>query len=163
MKKSLFVITILMLTAAVAMACGDATKGSASACTKSASTACATSGEVTATLTDATIKDGETVTFNVSNVTCMGCVKHITQTLTKMDGVGKVDVSLENGTAVVNYDPKKVEPKTMMASIIKAGYPTTIAAPETEETQMSTDKKNCDPKACAKMGCKPSDCTKKGD
>lgn len=89
---------------------------------------------------------GEVVTLNVSNMTCGGCVSHVTKTLTAVEGVSDVKVSLENGTAVVNYDAAKIETKALTAAVVKAGYPATLA--ETTDVTTTKSLKGCDPKGC---------------
>ena len=115
----------------------------------------------TATAQKITAKEGEEiVVLNVSKVTCGGCVKHVTQTLTAIDGVSDVLVSLEDGTATIAYAKAKVKPEMLTAAVIKAGYPTTVAGADNEKAQ------SCDPKACKAKGCDPTACglkTKSGD
>lgn len=100
---------------------------------------------------------GQIVTLNVSNMTCGGCVSHVSKTLTAVEGVSDVKVNLENGTAVVNYDASKIETKALTAAVVKAGYPATLA--ETANVKSTKSMSGCDPKACgSKKACNPKAC-----
>jgi copper chaperone CopZ len=112
-----------------------------------------------ATTTEAKATDGDTFTLAVSNMTCGACVKHVTKTLTDVEGVKDVTVSLEDGTAEVVYDADKVKADELAQTVTKAGYPAKLAvANETEGTATATKagcsktcgsaKKKCDPTAC---------------
>jgi copper chaperone CopZ len=119
--------------------------------------------EVTTAAAKAT--DGETITLSVSNMTCGSCVNHVTKTLSEVEGVKDVTVSLEKGTAEVICDAGKVKGDELAQVVTKAGYPTKLAvATETVETSTATKashkcastcgskaKKNCDPSACGNM------------
>lgn len=63
-----------------------------------------------------------TVTLGISGMTCGGCVRSVTNVLTALDGVAKADVSLEQRSAVVDYDPEKVGIEQLKRSIVQAGY-----------------------------------------
>ena len=64
----------------------------------------------------------ETVTLGISGMTCGGCVRSVTNVLKAQDGVAKADVSLEKNTAVVEYDPGKVEVAQLKRSVEEAGF-----------------------------------------
>ena len=101
---------------------------------------------------------GQIVTLNVSNMTCGGCVNQVTKSLATIEGVNDVQVSLEDGTAVVTYNAAKIETKALTAAIVKAGFPAKIV----ESANVTSAKKlvGCDPKACGtnKKGCNPKAC-----
>ncbi|MEK7877642.1 MAG: heavy-metal-associated domain-containing protein, partial [Pseudomonadota bacterium] len=50
----------------------------------------------------------QTVTLNISGMTCGGCVRGVTSVLNALDGVVKADVSLDKQCAVVDYDAAKM-------------------------------------------------------
>ena len=64
----------------------------------------------------------EGITYNVSAMTCPNCVRTVTESLRKLNGVESVTVSLEDGTAVVRpgfgYSNEKV-----LESLGEAGHP----------------------------------------
>jgi len=64
----------------------------------------------------------KTVTLGISGMTCGGCVRSVTNVLTALDGVAKADVSLENRSAVVDYDPGKVAVDQLKRSVVEAGF-----------------------------------------
>ncbi len=135
---SIFVITMaaFFLIAGAAVAgpgCGSKAAKTASSCGDKAETA---------SLAKATDGD-KTVVLNVSNMTCNGCVSHISKTLAKVDGVNDVKVSLEDNTATVAYNAEKIDASALSAVVVKAGYPATVAG---------ADGKVCADKASA-SGC----------
>ena len=64
----------------------------------------------------------QTVTLAISGMTCGGCVRSVTNVLKALDGVAKADVSLENKSAVVDYDPGKVQLEQLKRSVAEAGF-----------------------------------------
>ena len=63
-----------------------------------------------------------TTTINVKGMTCSGCVASVERVLHALDGVGKVDVSLERGEATVEFDATRVKLEDLHAAIEDAGY-----------------------------------------
>jgi len=66
----------------------------------------------------------ENVTFNVSGMTCQGCVASVTRVLKAVPGVSDVVVSLP-GSAKVAYDPMRTTLPVLKAAIADAGYDVT--------------------------------------
>ena len=64
----------------------------------------------------------ETVTMNVSGMTCGGCVASVTRVLKAVPGVESVDVTLQPGQATVRYDAAKVAVPALKDAIEGAGY-----------------------------------------
>ena len=64
----------------------------------------------------------ETMTIKVGGMTCGGCVASVTRVLAALDGVTKVDVSLEQGKAVVEVDAVKVCREHLLQAIEDAGF-----------------------------------------
>ena len=56
----------------------------------------------------------------------MSCVASVKRSLTKIDGVSKADVSLEQAEAVVTYDDAKTGIEAMLKATKDAGYPSTL-------------------------------------
>jgi copper chaperone CopZ len=93
---------------------------------------------------------GKTTMLNVSNMTCGGCVSHVTKTLGEIDGVNDVTVSLDKGTAEVVYDADKIQPAMLTAAVVKAGYPAKLADADMTDAKTADAKSGkCDPAACA--------------
>jgi len=63
----------------------------------------------------------ENVTFNVSGMTCEGCVASVTRVLKAVPGVCDVVVSLP-GSAKVAYDATRTTLPVLKAAIEDAGY-----------------------------------------
>ena len=59
----------------------------------------------------------ETVTIQITGMTCSGCVRSITKVLNSVPGVEKAEVSLEKENAVVTFDKTKTNADTLIAAI----------------------------------------------
>jgi copper chaperone CopZ len=68
----------------------------------------------------------ETVTLEVSGMTCDGCVNTVTKSLEGLEGVQEAKVTLEPPQAIVKYFPKKVTVDQMNAGIKDKGYESKI-------------------------------------
>lgn len=64
----------------------------------------------------------ETAIVNIKGMTCMGCVNSVKRVLQAVNGVDKVDVTLDPGQARVEYDPAAAGPAQFRAAIEDAGY-----------------------------------------
>jgi copper chaperone len=64
----------------------------------------------------------QTVTLEISGMTCGGCVRSVGNVLKALDGVAKAEVSLEKRSAVVDYDPGKVGIAELKRSVEGAGF-----------------------------------------
>jgi copper chaperone CopZ len=94
--------------------------------------------------------ESKTIMLNVSNMTCGGCVSHVTKSLGAVDGVSDVTVSLDKGTAEVVYDAHKVQPAMLTAAVVKAGYPAKLTDADMADAKTANVKSGkCDPAACA--------------
>lgn len=63
-----------------------------------------------------------TRTFRVDGMTCGGCVRSVTNAVTRVAGVSRVEVSLENKAATVEFDAAAVAPAAIVAAIEAAGF-----------------------------------------
>nr|MBS0037495.1 heavy-metal-associated domain-containing protein [Saprospiraceae bacterium] len=52
--------------------------------------------------------DGITATMEVGEMSCMSCVKKVTDALSDLDGVANITVSLEDELATFDYDPEVI-------------------------------------------------------
>jgi len=64
----------------------------------------------------------QTVTLEISGMTCGGCVRSVGNVLNALDGVVKAEVSLEKRNAVVAFDPAKVGVEQLKRSVEEAGF-----------------------------------------
>lgn len=62
------------------------------------------------------------VTFAVKGMTCNGCVEKVTKTLNNAKGVVSSKVSLENETAVVEFDKTKISVEEIEKSFKDSPY-----------------------------------------
>ncbi|RPD90401.1 copper chaperone [Neisseria weixii] len=64
----------------------------------------------------------ESITLNVKGMTCGGCVKSVTRILENTDGVAKAEVSLENKSAVIEFDATKTNVDALIEAIEDGGF-----------------------------------------
>ena len=64
----------------------------------------------------------ETITLDIKGMTCGGCVANVQRVLKALDGVDKVDVSLEREQATIRYVPGRVNPAHLRSVVEDAGY-----------------------------------------
>lgn len=69
-----------------------------------------------------------TSTLNIQGMTCGGCVKSVTAALQREEGVSKVDVSLADGTARVDYDPDVTTPQALAELVNDIGFEASSAS-----------------------------------
>jgi copper ion binding protein len=75
-----------------------------------------------------------TSVFKVEGMTCGGCEAGVRLSVTKLDGVEKVEASYEKGRATVTYDAAKVTPEEIVAAIEGLGYKAVLEKPaDTDE------------------------------
>lgn len=67
-----------------------------------------------------------TVTLAVPGMNCSACPLTIKKALTKVDGVTKVDVSLDDLQAVVTFDDAKATVAALTKATKDAGYPSSV-------------------------------------
>lgn len=68
-------------------------------------------------------------TFEVAGMSCGSCVRHVSETLRRIDGV--TVQSVEVGSADVSFDPAKVNPEAIATALTAEGYPATLRASDT--------------------------------
>jgi mercuric ion binding protein len=68
----------------------------------------------------------QTVTLAVPDMTCSACPLTVKAALTKVDGVTKVEASLENKEAVVTFDDAKTSIAALTKATANAGYPSSV-------------------------------------
>ncbi|WP_141260585.1 heavy-metal-associated domain-containing protein [Komagataeibacter diospyri] len=64
----------------------------------------------------------ETITLNISGMTCDGCASKVVRALEAVDGVSMVEVSLEQGKAFITYDGRTTNPEDLFAAVDDAGF-----------------------------------------
>lgn len=64
----------------------------------------------------------ETTMVKIKGMTCMGCVRSVTNVLQGIAGVSSVEVSLEPAQATIQYDAAKTGVNQFKAAIMEAGY-----------------------------------------
>jgi P-type Cu+ transporter len=71
-------------------------------------------------------KEGTMTTFNVKDMTCGMCVKHVTKAVQAVEPGAEVKVDLATGKVEVSPTPK--DPSALAKAITEAGYPAQVAA-----------------------------------
>lgn len=64
--------------------------------------------------------------LNVEGMSCQHCVAHVTQALEAVEGISRVEVSLEDASAIVEFDGA-VPDEALIAAVKNAGYEASIA------------------------------------
>jgi len=64
----------------------------------------------------------ETLTLNVTGMTCGGCENAVKRGLARLDGVGEVTASHADARVVVTFDPNRVSPDEIRTRIGAMGY-----------------------------------------
>ncbi len=65
----------------------------------------------------------QTVTLNVSGMTCPACPITVKRALEKVPGVSKVDVRFEKKQVLVTFDDAKTNTDALVKATTNAGYP----------------------------------------
>ena len=60
--------------------------------------------------------------LKVEGMTCQHCVQTVTETVGKMAGVEKVDVSLEQKEVTINFDELQTQTEAISVQIVEAGF-----------------------------------------
>ena len=68
----------------------------------------------------------QTLSFDVSGMTCGGCTGSVQRTLSKLDGISQAEVTLSPGVATVVADPARVTPAQIELAITQLGYPAKV-------------------------------------
>ncbi len=68
----------------------------------------------------------QTVTLEVSGMTCASCPYIVKQTLAAVEGVTAVEVSFAEKSAVVTYDDSKTEVAALTAATGDMGFPSAV-------------------------------------
>lgn len=66
------------------------------------------------------VKKMEKITLHVEGMMCMHCVKHVEDALKKVDGVKKVDVSLDKKEAII--EGENLNKEELIKAIVASGY-----------------------------------------
>ncbi len=64
----------------------------------------------------------ETIVFNVTGMSCMGCVNSVRNLLAGVDGTGDTRIDLASGRVEVDYDPLRTQPDQLKQTIEDGGY-----------------------------------------
>lgn len=62
------------------------------------------------------------IKLEVGGMTCMGCVKNVTNALKELDGVSNIDVSLQDNEAKLTIDESKIDVQTVVDKLEDIGF-----------------------------------------
>lgn len=62
------------------------------------------------------------VKMSIDGMTCMACVANVKKTIGELEGVERVEVSLEKKQAIVTYFSAKIEPQKIQDAVSKRGF-----------------------------------------
>ena len=69
-----------------------------------------------------------TLDLSITGMTCGSCVRHVTEALRGVSGVGEAQVDLQGGRATVAYDPATATAEQMVQVVEEAGYQAAVAS-----------------------------------
>jgi copper chaperone CopZ len=64
--------------------------------------------------------------YQIDKMTCGSCIGNIEKTLSRLAGIGAVEVNLTSGRGRVTYDPDTIDSKSIGEAISGAGYPASL-------------------------------------
>ncbi len=64
----------------------------------------------------------ETLTLNISGMTCMGCASSVERKLAEQPGVASAQVDLGASQAEVRFDPQQTSPDALKQALRAAGW-----------------------------------------
>ncbi|HEX5751022.1 MAG TPA: heavy metal-associated domain-containing protein [Archangium sp.] len=73
------------------------------------------------------MSNSQRITLAVSGMTCNSCVRHVTDALQGLEGVGAVEVRVKEGKVHVQHDPASAPLTAMVEALRDAGYESTPA------------------------------------
>jgi len=69
----------------------------------------------------------QTATLYVPDMNCAACPITVKKALTRVSGVGKIDVNLDRREVKVAFDDAKTSADGLTRATMEAGYPSTVA------------------------------------
>ena len=66
------------------------------------------------------------ITIKIKGMGCQNCVNAVTESLTELEGISKVNVSLEKESAEVEFDESKINSDKMIAAIKELEYEASV-------------------------------------
>lgn len=66
------------------------------------------------------------ITIKIKGMGCQNCVNAVTESLTELEGISKVNVSLEKELAEVEFDESKINADKMIVAIKELEYEVSV-------------------------------------
>jgi len=82
-----------------------------------------------ADMADTLQRGEETVVLDVQNMTWVGCVVAVRNSLQKVQGVRKVEVDLDDETATVIFFSEEIDKSLLVAATTNIGFPSVVRKP----------------------------------
>jgi Cu+-exporting ATPase len=90
------------------------------------------------------------VRLDITGMTCASCATRIERKLNKLDGV-QASVNYATEAATVRFDPARVAPDQLLATVSAAGYAATLPPPATAPEDGATGPDDADPDAALRQ------------
>lgn len=75
-------------------------------------------------------KKSERCVLKITGMTCAGCAAAVKMAAKKVDGVSAIEVSYEDGRAIVTFDPAKTSPDAIAKAVTKgSGFKAEVQKP----------------------------------
>ena len=69
----------------------------------------------------------KTVKIKCTEMTCDGCKRSITKSISSLNGIIKLDINLETKIITVDYDDSKTTGEAILNAVFEAGYEAELA------------------------------------
>ncbi len=66
------------------------------------------------------------IIIKIKGMGCQNCVNAVTESLTELEGISKINVSLEKESAEVEFDESKINADKMIAAIKELEYEASV-------------------------------------
>lgn len=71
----------------------------------------------------------QNIILNINGMHCSGCVKTVERVLQALNGVTRVEVSLDNACATIHYDPSQIAVNKLIDVVENAGFDAHLTSP----------------------------------
>lgn len=103
------------------------------------------------------IASQESVVVKIDGMKGAGCVEKVTQVLNKVEGVKSAEVTLQPGSAAIDFESDKTNSAELVKAIAALGYKAEVDSPAASMTSKTTAKAGCPAAAkCTAAGTKPA-------
>lgn len=80
--------------------------------------------------------------YDIQGMTCSSCQSHVEKAVKKLNGVSNVNVNLLSNNMIVEYNENMLDNKTIIDSVVDAGYGATLLNKNNEKTRENDSRSN---------------------